>query len=273
VERFTVPGDGSVNSWIVDAPGGLIVVDVQRDRASAAKLIERVKARGKPLAAVLLTHPHPDHVGGLQQFREAFPDAPVHAGPGTARELAADRMGFLKIALGAEAPRGYPQPTSVFAPDKPIRVAGLTIETREYGSGESIAATSFHLPTIGALFGGDIATADVEDFLMEGRTGPWLLQVAALRRSHPGARTLYPGHGEAGPVSAIADATVRTLRTYRRLVTAAGPVRGVLPPDKVRSVAAQVKAELGERTPVAEIPNLVEENVRAVARELAQTRR
>ena len=37
VERFTVPGDGSVNSWIVHAPGGLIVVDVQRDRAAAAK--------------------------------------------------------------------------------------------------------------------------------------------------------------------------------------------------------------------------------------------
>lgn len=275
VERFTAPGDGSSNSWIVHAPGGLIVIDLQRDRAAAAELIERIKATGEPVAAVLLTHPHPDHIGGLDQFERAFPDAPVHAGPGTAREIRLDRMGFQKRtrqALGPAAPRAYPAPDRVFGQGETLSIAGLTIETREYGSGESVAATSYYLPGSRLLFGGDIATTGVTDFMVEGRTGPWLKQVRALRRSHPATRVLYPGHGEAGSLDRIAADQERTLHIYRRLVAAARPVNGALPPEMVREVAAQVRAALGERPAVAATPGLVEENVEAVARELAQAR-
>ena len=274
VERFAVPGEGSVNSWIVDAPDGLVLVDAQRDRVAAERLVAWIRARGRPLVAVLLTHAHPDHIGGLDQIRRAFPGVRVHASPGTAREIATDRMGYQEKtrAIGAAAPRAYPPPDAVFAEGATLRVAGLEVRTREFGAGEASAATAFHLPAQRILFGGDIATTGVEDFLVEGRTGPWLLQVRALRQEYPDTRTVYPGHGAPGPLDRLAASTTRTLATYRRLVAVAGPVAGVLPPDKVRAVAARVRAALGERPAVAAIPNLREENVRAVARELANPR-
>lgn len=275
VERFAIPGAGSVNSWIVEAPDGLILVDFQRDRVSAARAIERIKTIGKPVAAMLLTHPHPDHIGGLDQFRQAFPGVPVYASQPTANEVRVDRMGFQKLtrqSLGAQAPRAYPVPDRVIGYYETLKIAGVTIETREFGSGEAISATSFYLPATGQLFGGDIATAGMTSFLLEGRTGPWLKQIRSMRLNYPQTRMLYPGHGEAGPLDQIAAAEEKSLLIYRRLVAAARPASGELTPEQVRNVAAQVRAALGERPPVAAIPDLVEKNVKAVARELAQMR-
>jgi hydroxyacylglutathione hydrolase len=61
-----------------------LLCDGQRRRAAvvdpgdAAPVIAALAAHGLELAAVLVTHHHADHVGGLPALREAFPDAVVH---------------------------------------------------------------------------------------------------------------------------------------------------------------------------------------------------
>lgn len=275
VGRFAEPGPGSVNTWWIDAPGGLVVVDFQRDTASAAAAIERIKAIGKPVAALLLTHPHPDHIGGLDQFKRAFPDAPLHASRASAEEIETDGRGLqraTRAALGDKAPARYPAPDRIVADRDLLRIAGLEIEALELGPGESVAATAYHLPATGALFAGDVAVSGMADFLLEGRTGAWLAQIERLRAAFPAARTLYPGHGEPGRPAAILDETAGVLRFYRARAAEAiarGEVMGVfLTAEGAKAVADAVRRRFGERPPVALVPDLLEENAKAVGAEL-----
>lgn len=275
VGRFAGPGPGSVNTWWIDGPGGLAVVDFQRDTASAAAAIERIRATGRPVAALLLTHPHPDHIGGLDQFKRAFPDAPLHASRASADEIETDARGYQKLtraALGDGAPARYPAPDRIVADRDLLRVAGLEIEALELGPGEAAAATVFYLPASGALFAGDVAVSGMTDFLLEGRTGAWLAQIERLRAAYPGARTLYPGHGEPGRPAAILDEAAGVLRFYRARAAEAvarGEVMGVfLTPDGARAVADAVRRRFGERPPVSLVPGLIEENAKAVGAEL-----
>jgi glyoxylase-like metal-dependent hydrolase (beta-lactamase superfamily II) len=66
------------NSVFLEAPEGLILIDTGRHPQHRAKLIAYAKARGRPIAAIINTHWHLDHVGGNAAIRAAFPMAAVH---------------------------------------------------------------------------------------------------------------------------------------------------------------------------------------------------
>ncbi|HEY0627741.1 MAG TPA: MBL fold metallo-hydrolase [Sphingomicrobium sp.] len=67
------------NSIFLDAPTGLILIDTGRHPAHPEKLLAYAKGRGRPVAAVLNTHWHMDHVQGNLDIRQAYPAAHVYA--------------------------------------------------------------------------------------------------------------------------------------------------------------------------------------------------
>lgn len=275
IKRFTVPGDGSVNTYWIEAPQGLIVVDFQRDLDSAREALLQIGEAGKPVAAMLLTHAHPDHIGGLDLFKRAYPEAIFYASEGTAEELRDDTQGYQKLSreiLKDKAPSGYAVPDQVFGVLTRLKIGGLDVEARELGPGEATSATVYYLPASGDLFGGDIAINQMTDFLLEGRTKAWLAQIEALRHLYPDVETLFPGHGQPAEAAPLFDRQASYLTFIRDAVAvqiaAGGMEGGGLSPSARRYVADAVKARFGDNPPVAVIPALGELNADAVAKEM-----
>src|SRR5262245_38795321 len=67
------------NAYIVEVERGVVVIDALLTKSASRDLRRRVDALGKPLFAVLITHGHPDHYGGVTQLVEGRPDVPVVA--------------------------------------------------------------------------------------------------------------------------------------------------------------------------------------------------
>lgn len=99
---------GSVNSYSIETGDGVILIDGQRELSSARAALDHLNPHAKPIAAIFLTHPHPDHFGGIGVFVEAAPDAPFYASQATRDSMAADSLGLIAAShevVGDDSPR------------------------------------------------------------------------------------------------------------------------------------------------------------------------
>jgi glyoxylase-like metal-dependent hydrolase (beta-lactamase superfamily II) len=68
-----------VNSFLLEGADRVVVIDSEFLASSARARRRRLDAIGKPLAALLLTHPHPDYYNGAAILVEGRGDVPVLA--------------------------------------------------------------------------------------------------------------------------------------------------------------------------------------------------
>jgi len=76
---FTPGTQPDGNTIILDAPDGLVVVDTGRHAAHTQAILDYAKSAGRPIAAVVNTHWHLDHIGGNAAIRAAYPAVRVYA--------------------------------------------------------------------------------------------------------------------------------------------------------------------------------------------------
>jgi hydroxyacylglutathione hydrolase len=187
VDRYEL-GPIGTNCYVVrasrDAPEA-VVIDPSGNAADLRLELARAGAR---CAAILITHGHWDHLGGVADLAEGT-GAPVYMAEGE-RALLENLPDLVPAGVVA---RPY-TPDTLLQGDETLELAGITFETLQV-PGHSPAHLAFHAD--GCLFSGDVLFAG-----SVGRTdlpgADWETLVESIRllgERFPPETTVYPGHG------------------------------------------------------------------------------
>ena len=81
---------GAVNCFLVREEDGFTLIDTAWPASQARAIMQHAGALGSPIARILLTHAHIDHVGSLDALHEALPNVDVVISEREARLMAGD---------------------------------------------------------------------------------------------------------------------------------------------------------------------------------------
>lgn len=270
IERVATENPGSVNAYILDAGSGVALVDTHRGLSQGRALAERLAGTGKAVVGILITHPHPDHIGGLAAVEEVT-QAPIYGSANTAVEIGADIRKLIAIAHTGDpddtsvAPPG---PSVIVADGETVRIGDLDVTVKEFGPSEASNMTVYAVEALGAVFTGDLVNPGMTPFLLEKRTGDWLEQLDALAAEFPPETMAYPGHGTPGPLGLLVEEQKKYLTEFRAHVQAA-LADGLVSEAEAADIAAKTDAAFPDHPPVAALPELMKRNILAVAEELS----
>jgi glyoxylase-like metal-dependent hydrolase (beta-lactamase superfamily II) len=215
---YLIPGEATpnrqpdANSIIILAPKGLIVFDTGRHKEHAQRVLDFAREQNRPIAAIINSHWHLDHVGGNPLLRAAFPDIRVYA----SSAIDAARRGFLsdyraqlvaEMAQSAKDPGAQESmraeialidegaalgPTDVIAKSAPLTIAGRDLQLHL----ESHAVTAGDVwvfdPETRVLLAGDLVTLPAPLF-ESACPARWRASLARLEKVP--FDWLVPGHG------------------------------------------------------------------------------
>ncbi len=202
-QAFTVdvfnPGEAAifaVSSVLVEGKQDAILIDAQFSAQEAAKLAARIKASGKQLTTIYISHGDPDYYFGLDTLVRAFPQAKVVATPQTIAHINASKDAKLKVwgpELGANAPR------QIIVP-KPLNGDTLTLEGQALKiiglDGPTPDRTFVWIPSIKTVAGGipvqwgeHVWMADTQSAASHEH---WLATLEQIKALAPA--TVIPGH-------------------------------------------------------------------------------
>lgn len=86
-----------VASVIVSGKTDAVLIDAQFTLADAEKVAQEIKASGKKLTAIFVSHGDPDFYFGLEVFKKYFPEVTAYASPATVEHIKATAQKKLEV--------------------------------------------------------------------------------------------------------------------------------------------------------------------------------
>lgn len=200
------------NSVVIDAPDGAIVVDTGRHHRHTQAVLDAARRTNKPVAVIVNTHWHLDHVSGNPVVKSAFPAALVYASGAIdvaltgflARSAAEARKAVasgkldpvmleeVKGDLAAFANGNKLKPDLRVDTSGPLSLAGRRIEVRLAADAATQGDVWLYDPATRVAIVGDLVTLPAP-FLDTACPSGWLKALEAVAATP--FTILVPGHG------------------------------------------------------------------------------
>lgn len=201
-EVYNPGADGifEVSSTLVAGADDAVLVDAQFSTLDAQKLVDRIRASGKRLTTIYISHGDPDFYFGLETLTTAFPEAKVLATPQTIayiEKTSAGKLQFWGPRLGAGAPAGIVIPEPVHGGG--VALEGHTLEIVGL-DGPTPGRTFVWIPSIRTVLGGISVFAGEHVWMADTQTpqshADWLATLDRIAALEPD--TVVPGHFKPG---------------------------------------------------------------------------
>ncbi|HVW18111.1 MAG TPA: MBL fold metallo-hydrolase [Solirubrobacteraceae bacterium] len=217
VQVITASAPGLIaNSVLVTGEREAVLIDTPFLPPDTEAVIEAIRASGRELTAVLISHAHPDHYFGIDLVRDAFPDAPVYARRPVLEEMA----GYKGKVLHWQEMYGGLMPATLRRPEvlegNAVMLEGRWIDFIDLFMVESLYATAFYLPDSRTLVACDLVYAESHHYMSDiADPDTWIAELERVRDVYEIERVI-PGHGPAGGPELI-DASIRWLSDWREV--------------------------------------------------------
>jgi metallo-beta-lactamase class B len=192
------------NGLIVRIKGGVLLVDTPWTNDQTERLLAHAKAQIGAVTEALVTHSHPDRMGGIAALR---------------RHHVRTRSLDLTVAKAFGNAGGVPE--TLFSAAKGVFRDPRGFEVYYPGPGHTVDNTVVWFPRARLLHGGCLVKSeDTQDlgYVAEADLAAWPVSIDKLKARYPKIAILVPGHGQV----AGAGALDRTLELLRR-ASAGGP--------------------------------------------------
>nr|WP_241121898.1 MBL fold metallo-hydrolase [Achromobacter insuavis] len=185
-----------VASVLVSGEHDAILVDAQFGKSQAEQLVALVRASGKRLTTIYISHGDPDFYFGLDTILAAFPDAKVVATAPTVRhiqETVDAKLAFWGPKLGADAPRKAVVPQVLQGDTLTLEGQALKITGLD---GPQPDRTFVWIPSRKAVVGGVVVFGNLHVWTADTQSpqsrADWLATLARIDALKPA--TVVAGH-------------------------------------------------------------------------------
>jgi ribonuclease/clavin/mitogillin len=255
VRTPTKPPATHTNCYLIYTSEELLIIDpgspYQDEQQALATSIDELLAEGRSVREIVLTHLHPDHVGGVNALR-------AHLGEEV--RVAAHRLTAEPLVEGILVDRFIENDEVIGLKGSPL-VALRAMHTPGHARGH----LCFHEERTGTLISGDnvVGLGSVLIDPPEGNMREYLRSLARMR-ALPNLSVIFGGHGPAiaGPYAKLDEYVSHRLDREQKILQAVRE-RATTPMDIVARVYTDVSPKaraMAERAVLAHLEKLIADN-------------
>ncbi|MCB1049686.1 MAG: MBL fold metallo-hydrolase [Acidobacteria bacterium] len=209
------------NAFWLEGPQHLVLIDSLMLKADAEQLVAAMKTAKKPLAGIIITHPHLDHFGGIRTVLAGFGSVPVIATQATASAMPIIHEQALSSwakALGDRYETNLFVPNQLTKSGETLEIGGLKFRIHDYGPMESENNSVVENLDLKVLFTGDATVAHAPYYVGEGHIDGAQAGLERLTRDFPPEMLCFSGHYAPLPLGQLVKMNLAEIHSAVQLV-------------------------------------------------------